>query len=151
MPNTRYCLLIALPEGTVKHYLLSADSVTIGRAEANSIVLDWETVSGGHCELRRKGRQYEIRDLGSTNGTQLNGKPLGREPHQLSGSDILVIGLNVKVRLVVMEEIKNSVPKEALVSGAATQRLFDKSLPPMPSINPVAAAVAKASKGLRGQ
>ncbi len=150
MPEPKYCLILTQPDGSVKHYLIGADKVTIGRSAGNSIVLDWETVSGTHCEFRKSKEGVEIADLGSTNGTQFNGKELGKEPRLLKDTDSLVIGLKVKARVVVLEELTPPPKKKEAVSGSTTQKLVDPKLPPMPSINPVAAAVAKASKGLRG-
>ena len=121
----------------------------MGRNDGNVIVLDWETVSRNHCESRKSEKGIEITDLGSTNGTLFNGKEIGNEPRLLSAGDAVVIGLKVKARAVVLKElVKPALTKTG--SGATTQKLRDPKPPPAPSINPVAAAVAKASKGLRG-
>lgn len=147
MANTKHCLVIALPEGSVKHFLLSADKITIGRSEENSIVLDWETVSSRHCTLRKRGRRYEVVDNGSTNGTRLRGDVVKDEARTLRSGDSLVIGTNVKARLVEVEEIIDE-PTLDSADGPKTQSInTNPKLPAMPSINPVAAAVAKASKG----
>ena len=149
MPETKHCLILTQPDGSVKHYLFAAERVTVGRSDGNAIVLDWETVSGTHCEFRKTEKGIEIVDLGSTNGTQFNGKEMGDEPRLVSEGDSVVIGLKVKARVVVLEELVK--PAEMKTgSGATTQKLRDPKPTPAPSINPVAAAVAKASKGLRG-
>ena len=54
-------------------YDLVEQVVTIGRAPDNIIHIDDPSVSGRHAELRRKDRTYHLRDLGSTNGTRVNG------------------------------------------------------------------------------
>lgn len=150
MAPTKHCLVIALPEGSVKHYLLSAQTITIGRSAENSIQLDWDTVSSRHCTLRRRGKRYEVVDNESTNGTTLRGDRVGSEPRVLRDGDALVIGLNVKARLVSMEEIVDAPTEGEVVDGTATRKLRSTpSLPAMPSINPVAAAVAKAGRGKR--
>jgi hypothetical protein len=46
---------------------------TIGRADACNLVLARPTVSRYHAELRCQGGQWLLVDLGSTNGTSLNG------------------------------------------------------------------------------
>ncbi len=50
-----------------------ADVLTVGTAPTNDLVLEDETVSRYHLELRRAGDRISIADLGSTNGTILNG------------------------------------------------------------------------------
>ena len=50
--------------------------VTIGRAPGNDVVLDDPLVSGTHAALERVGHAWSIRDLGSRNGTWVNGRRL---------------------------------------------------------------------------
>jgi len=49
------------------------DGVTIGRGEENAVRLYDETSSRRHAEVRRDGGDFRVRDLGSSNGTFLNG------------------------------------------------------------------------------
>ncbi|HSB85836.1 MAG TPA: transglycosylase SLT domain-containing protein [Ilumatobacteraceae bacterium] len=55
-----------------------ARTVRIGRAETNGIVLNDDVVSAEHVELRKSGEGWEILDLGSTNGTFIDGEPVTR-------------------------------------------------------------------------
>src|SRR6266480_3237028 len=52
---------------------LGGDFVTIGRAPSNQIVVDHPSVSAQHAVLLRTGISYSLKDLNSTNGTQING------------------------------------------------------------------------------
>ncbi len=56
--------------------LLAKPRVTVGRRETNTVVLDDRMASGHHCEIDRDINGYTIRDLGSTNGTLVNGEPI---------------------------------------------------------------------------
>jgi pSer/pThr/pTyr-binding forkhead associated (FHA) protein len=58
--------------GLVTHEL-ARDIVMIGRAPSNHIVIDHPTVSAQHAVLLRTGDSYSLKDLNSTNGTQING------------------------------------------------------------------------------
>ncbi len=52
--------------------------LTIGRHDDNDIVLPDLRASAFHAEVRKIGSGYEIRDLGSTTGIHLNGRPVSR-------------------------------------------------------------------------
>jgi pSer/pThr/pTyr-binding forkhead associated (FHA) protein len=56
----------------VTHELI-LDVITIGRAPSNHIVIDDPTVSAEHASLTKSPTGYSLKDLGSTNGTQVNG------------------------------------------------------------------------------
>jgi pSer/pThr/pTyr-binding forkhead associated (FHA) protein len=58
--------------GLIMHEL-GSDIVTIGRAPSNQLVVDHPTVSAQHAVLLRTGASYSLKDLDSTNGTQING------------------------------------------------------------------------------
>ncbi len=63
----------------VAHELVD-ELVTIGRAPDNAIVLDDASVSGRHAQLELTGDTYRLKDLGSTNGTRVNGVPVNETP-----------------------------------------------------------------------
>jgi hypothetical protein len=69
--------------------------VVIGRMSTNDVVLSDPNVSRRHAELRRNGDRWLLVDLGSTNGTTVNGK-LARE-HELNDGDRLMFG-STKIR-----------------------------------------------------
>jgi hypothetical protein len=56
---------------------LGADRLRIGRASDNDLVLNHDSVSRHHAEVRRERGRFFIADLGSTNGTRVNGQPIG--------------------------------------------------------------------------
>ncbi|NYI69015.1 FHA domain-containing protein [Spelaeicoccus albus] len=71
-------------------FLLSADTVTVGRSPKNDIFFDDVTVSRKHAKFVKSGSGYLIQDVGSLNGTYV-----GRErvdSHQLAPGDSLQIG-----------------------------------------------------------
>jgi pSer/pThr/pTyr-binding forkhead associated (FHA) protein len=55
---------------------LTADRTTIGRTKSNTVPVKDQMVSSYHCEITREGGGYILRDLGSTNGTVVNGEPV---------------------------------------------------------------------------
>jgi two-component system, NtrC family, response regulator HydG len=71
--------------------LSPAQVMTIGRAPTNRIVLRDELCSRNHCELYRNGSTWVVRDLGSRNGTTVNGGPVVGE-RELESGDLIQIG-----------------------------------------------------------
>jgi pSer/pThr/pTyr-binding forkhead associated (FHA) protein len=59
-------------EGDILRHELVSELVTIGRSQVNHIVIDNATVSAQHAMLLRAGGSYWLKDLNSTNGTQVN-------------------------------------------------------------------------------
>ena len=55
---------------------LNKPEITVGRRPSCDIRLDFENVSGKHCMLRLLNGVWHVRDLGSTNGTTVNGSRL---------------------------------------------------------------------------
>ncbi|TJZ49526.1 FHA domain-containing protein [Streptomyces piniterrae] len=70
--------------------LPAARTTRIGRADDNDLIVDDLAVSRRHAELRAGTEGYEIVDLGSHNGTYLNGQPVNRSP--VVPGDIIGIG-----------------------------------------------------------
>jgi uncharacterized protein YraI len=77
-----------------KGFPITSDILTIGRDRDNNIFLDDEQVSRHHACLIRQGDQIILEDLGSTNGTLVNGKPITGQ-HLLQPADIISIGSSV--------------------------------------------------------
>ncbi len=144
-----HCLVIELPGSPPRYFLLNAASIRLGRIEGNAIVVEEDAVSARHCELRRVGPGYQVVDLGSTNGTRLNGEALGGEPRDLHDGDVLLLGVVARARFVRVREVRDKTEAPPAASSA-TRRLDPLELPPQPSINPVAAAVAKATRSKAG-
>lgn len=69
-------LVITLPSGGEDIHELSEPKITIGRQPDNDIQIDDASVSSYHAELTRQGEHYHLKDLDSTNGTQIGGEPI---------------------------------------------------------------------------
>ncbi len=71
----------------------------IGRASTNTIILDDGYVSGQHCLIARRGELWQVEDLGSRNGTLLNGVALA-ETAVIAPGDVLTVG-NIQLKLEI--------------------------------------------------
>jgi hypothetical protein len=77
----------------------SADAVTVGRSQECDVVVGEQTVSRFHAELRHgDGDGWTVRDLGSLNGTWLNGARV-REARVFRGDVLRLGGLRMELRL----------------------------------------------------
>jgi len=92
MANERKAELVVLDErGEAKDRIsITKAPVSVGRMSTNDIVLSDSNVSRRHAELRNDGGRWTVADLGSTNGTLVNGK-LAKE-HQLNDGDKITFG-----------------------------------------------------------
>ncbi len=76
---------------------LTQNRIVIGRNEDCTVQLTDHSVSGRHCELHFDGSRWWITDLGSRNGTRVNGVPIKHRP--LKHGDEIMIGNQLKYRL----------------------------------------------------
>ena len=84
--------LVLLFEGRVlKETAVSLTApVTIGRLPDNTIVIDNSAVSSRHVRVAREGPQFVVEDLGSTNGTFVNGEKITKRG--LRHGDTILVG-----------------------------------------------------------
>lgn len=78
---------VVLPDGN--RVALGAEPMVIGRLPECAVVLGDPNVSRRHAEIRRAGDAVVVTDLGSTNGTRVNGATV-HEQHLASGDEITV-------------------------------------------------------------
>ena len=92
MPNSPKVLGIMKPIGGGDPVPLRKESLTVGRRASCDICLDFENISGKHCELRFFNGLWHIRDLGSTNGTIVNGQKIAVEHSLLPDVEVGIGG-----------------------------------------------------------
>ena len=74
-------------------YDLTRPVIVIGRGQECDIILDEQQVSRQHARLQQTAQGWTLVDLGSTNGTQVNGQQLAAHaPHALQPGDRLALG-----------------------------------------------------------
>jgi len=62
-------LRVTTPDGQVREYPIERMSVTVGRSEANGVVIDHVSVSRRHAILKVEGEKVSVEDVGSASGT----------------------------------------------------------------------------------
>ncbi len=73
LPSGSALLVVRRGPNAGARFLLDSDITTVGRHSNADIFLDDVTVSRRHTEFLRRGTSFEIKDLGSLNGTYLDG------------------------------------------------------------------------------
>jgi pSer/pThr/pTyr-binding forkhead associated (FHA) protein len=122
-------LHVTLPDGSDVIHELTEEIITLGRVEDNMIQIDDASVSSRHAELSQRGEEYILKDIGSTNGTRVNGTTA--EPDTeivLKPGDRITFG-NIPVRYLTEADI---IPD-------------NDSLQPLPAESEVALAPASSS------
>ncbi len=107
-------------------FSLEGDQLIIGRDTASNIAINDAEVSRKHARMTFQGGKYVIEDLGSTNGTFVNGQRLA-SPAVLKSGDVVSLG----EQIVLMYEAMVSDPGATVMSARKSQ--------PRPAPMPVAA------------
>jgi pSer/pThr/pTyr-binding forkhead associated (FHA) protein len=71
---------------------LKKNEMVVGRRPSCDICLDFHNISGKHCMLRFHHQVWHVRDLGSTNGTTVNGAPLSSEHSVMPDDELGIAG-----------------------------------------------------------
>ena len=95
LPAGSALLVVQRGPGAGSRYLLDTDLSTVGRHPESDIFLDDITVSRRHVEFRRQAESFRVHDVGSLNGTYLNGDRV--DDAELQNGDEVRIG---KFRLI---------------------------------------------------
>ena len=113
--NPRLVAINGSKKGTT--FPLTADQITIGRESTSVVSLNHASVSRRHCVIEREGDNFKIRDLGSSNGTFVNGQPVNDKT--LNHADQVRIG---SIALLFLIEETDDTTSDHLVR-------FDDSQP----------------------
>lgn len=90
-------MIVSIDEVVIKEVQLTKDRTTLGRRPYNDIVIDNLAVSGEHAVLQMTGAEVLLEDLGSTNGTYVNGKAVKKQA--LKNGDTIEVG-KYKIKFV---------------------------------------------------
>ena len=92
-PNAPFHLRVEGGPGAGQRFPVAGSGVTIGRQPGNAIVLEDGRLSRRHAQLDLGPGGLVVTDLGSANGTRVNGQPLAAgQAHPLRPGDALDLG-----------------------------------------------------------
>jgi pSer/pThr/pTyr-binding forkhead associated (FHA) protein len=113
-------LIGVLPSGEKLEYLIDKNEVELGKASHNHITLTDPTVSNTHAIVIARDAGYTIVDLGSRNGTFVNGERLGSQAHTLRHGDKVQLGQTV---LTFRNPGETAANITAVLSGEALEEV----------------------------
>ena len=90
---------------------LNVDKTTIGRVEDNTFQIADPSVSSHHCEVLLRGSDVVIHDLGSTNGSFINGEKISES--------VLKPGQTLKLGQIELQLLTDGMPIPAASSAPA--------------------------------
>lgn len=90
-------MVVSIDGVVIKEVTFTKERTTVGRRPYNDVVIDNLAVSGEHAVFLMNGDDVEVEDLGSTNGTYVNGKAIKRQP--LRNGDTVELG-KYKIRFL---------------------------------------------------
>ena len=114
-------------------FSLEGDQLVIGRDSSSGVAINDAEISRKHARLNFQGGKYVIEDLGSTNGTFVNGQRLV-SPVVLKSGDVVSLG----EQIVLMFEALSSDPGETVISSRKSALRAAPAPAPMPAPPPTA-------------
>lgn len=96
-------LILSLDGVVIRDVRLDKERISIGRKPQNDVIIDNLAVSGEHTLITCVGNDVFAEDLGSTNGTIVNGEAIKKQ--QLHDNDMLEIG-KYKLKFVVEKFVR---------------------------------------------
>ncbi|MCW8905954.1 MAG: FHA domain-containing protein [Sedimenticola sp.] len=110
-------LVIKKDDARVDEFVIDQQRVTIGRDSESDLQLNDPSVSRQHARIQRIYTDLYVEDLGSTNGTSLNGRNITK--HVLKAGDRLVIGSFVIGLVQEAEEAEDDLDKTVVIQPEA--------------------------------
>lgn len=125
-------LIMVKSDGSSKEFVVPGEGVTIGRDAACRMRIPVPSVSRKHCELKIDDGEVVIADLGSSNGTFVNGKRVKQT--ELAPGDLLSVGPVVFV-IRIDGHPRQIDAKDSYAAGAVVEASDDSDVD-MPSPTP---------------
>ncbi|MES2962436.1 MAG: FHA domain-containing protein, partial [Bdellovibrionota bacterium] len=123
---------------------VQAEEILLGRVDGCDLVLDHKDISRKHLSVKTMYGQVVIEDLGSSNGTFLNGAEIkAKTPTVVGPNDIVSLGRTVQ--LSILCEWSDVAPPPLMETKSEMKPTPARIAEPAPSPTPVPAPVVKAT------
>ncbi|MDQ6978383.1 MAG: FHA domain-containing protein [Ghiorsea sp.] len=124
-------LILKFKDTVISEFELNQEETTIGRKPENTIHIDNLAVSSKHARVLKIGKKVILEDLGSTNGTLVNGEETSK--HILNNGDVITVGKHTLTFVALDDEAPITAPateeeddmdKTMIISSAAREEMM---------------------------
>ena len=124
-------LILKFKDTVISEFELNQEETTIGRKPENTIHIDNLAVSSKHARVLKIGKKVILEDLGSTNGTSVNGQETSK--HILNNGDVITVGKHTLTFVALDDEAPITAPaaeeeddmdKTMIISSAAREEMM---------------------------
>ena len=123
-------LILKFKDTVISEFELNQEETTIGRKPENTIHIDNLAVSSKHARVLKIGKKVILEDLGSTNGTLVNGQETSK--HILNNGDVITVGKHTLTFVSLEEDSPVAAPaaeesdmdKTMIISSAAREEMM---------------------------
>ncbi len=124
-------LILKFKDTVISEFELNQEETTIGRKPENTIHIDNLAVSSKHARVLKIGKKVILEDLGSTNGTSVNGQETSK--HILNNGDVVTVGKHTLTFVALDDEApvvsptdeeEDDMDKTMIISSAAREELM---------------------------
>ncbi len=135
-------LIVSLEGSFLREFPLHKERISIGRRPTNDLQIDNLAMSGVHATILTIGKDSFLEDLGSTNGTMVNGKSIKK--HLLHHLDVIEFG-KYHVKYInealasegVMESYQDGFEKTIMIRPSANRSVSQPNPAPTPLLDSI--------------
>ncbi len=120
MPKQEFSLIVSMPDRDPSQHKLEGDSVSVGRGPDSGIQILVAEVSVQHGAFEATEEGWKLVDGGSTNGTKVNGAPVG-DGVELSPMDRILFGDTIPAYFVPTAVLE-ATPVEELIASIDAEK-----------------------------
>jgi predicted component of type VI protein secretion system len=119
---------VQYPNGQLLTFPFEKNEVYCGRAQGNDIRLAHSFVSSRHFRIRQQESRFYVEDVGSTNGTLLNGQNIEAHiPQPITPDDVIQLGsLEIRVASIVEATIIERISRPLPAGQEVVERLASR-------------------------
>jgi len=128
VPESELLLVIETPDGIIRSHALTGDELVLGRSTDAGLPIRDPSLSREHARMRRVSEGWVIEDLGSHNGTFVNGRLL-EGPASIRPGDLLCLGetrIHVQSSSQTKDREKSSGSQNSIFRSA--KEIMDEAL-----------------------